>query len=559
MSRTKNRGNINSCAHQNVTRWKLGKYIRLSKEDLNRGDNDSNSAQNQSRLLDEFQLTYADEFVSDTTYIDDGCTGTSTDRDGFQRLVSDVMNKKINCVIVKDLSRLARNYTDAGGLIENLFVQMNVRFISLGENIDSYKNPDSVSSMLVPITNVFNENYCAQTSRKIRQVMDYKRRQGEFVAPFAPYGYAKAPEDKHVLIVDADAAEVVKQIFSMFVSGTSKFAITHYLNDHGVVCPSVYKTSKGLNYVTPNSSDNPLWSVYTIDGILKNRVYVGDMVQGKRRKKSYKIHIIEKLPEEQWHVVENTHEPIIDRETFAKAQDLLKRDTRTAPKKKELYLFSGFLRCADCGRSMSRIAVQKGQHVYYQCSTYKTFSKAACSMHSIKHHRLEEAVLYAVQQQVYLAVSYSDMVKRINAAPVKKNQSARLNEQIAAKEKELAKFMRYKQSLYQDWKDGEITRDDYRHMSEDYERQITASQSTIANLKEEQAELENGVDAENPFLASFRKYENIDKLTREILIELVDSIKIYEGGDISIKFKFADEYRRVAEYIEINNQDKKAG
>lgn len=174
-------------------------------------------------------------------------------------------------------------------------------------------------------------------------------------------------------------------------------------------------------------------------------------------------------------------------------------------------------------------------------------------MHSIKSTRLEAAVLYAIRQQVHLAVSYSAIVSRINMAPLKKSQSVRLNELIAAKEKELAKIMRYKQALYQDWKDGHITHKDYRHMSEDYEQQNEAIGTVIAHLKKERDELENGIDTENPFLTTFRKYENIDKLTREILIELVDHIKVYEGGDISIRFKFADELHRIIEYIEVNS------
>lgn len=552
MARTRNRATETALSFlTNTRRWNLGEYIRLSKEDMNRGNDDSNSVVNQRRLLDEYYEKHMDEFESVTRYIDDGHTGTDTNREGFQKLLADITSGKINCVIVKDLSRLSRNYTDAGSLIENLFVQLNVRFISLTESVDSFLNPDSVSSIIVPITNVMNDQYCYQTSKKIRQVFDYKRRNGEFIGSFAPYGYVKDPNDGHALLVDEEAAEVVKSIFSMFLNGMNKLQITHHLNGHGVLCPTAYKRSKGIKYNAPNAQKNPMWSTITIDTILKNRVYVGDMVQGRQRVKSYKIHVQERVPEDEWFIVENTHKPIIDREAFDKVQQLLKRDTRTAPKKKELYLFSGFLRCADCGRAMSRIA-SKGMYVYYQCGTYKSLSKKACTMHSIKSTRLEAAVLYAIQQQAYLAVSYSEIVARINTAPLKKSQSIRLNDLIAAKEKELAKIMRYKQALYQDWKDGEITHNDYRHMSEDYERQAGAAQTVIANLKSEQAELEKGVDTENPFLTAFSKYENIDRLTREILIELVDHIKVHEGGDISIRFKFADEYRRITEYIEVN-------
>ena len=557
MARAKNRGYQQKLSPSyTIRRWRLGEYIRLSKEDLKKSKDykdDSNSVKNQRDLLNDFYQMHIDEFESVSEYVDDGHTGTDAERENFQRLLSDVMSGKINCVIVKDLSRFARNYSDAGSLIDNLFVQMGVRFISLAENVDSYKDPDSVSSIIVPITNVMNDQYCYQTSKKIRQVFDMKRRNGEFIGSYAPYGYIKDPQDKHALLVDPEAAEVVKSIFSMFLSGKNKRGITLYLNDHGVPCPTAYKQSQGLKYNAPNAQGNPMWSTITIDTILKNRVYVGDIVQGRQRVKSYKIHIQERVPEEEWFIVENTHEAIIDRETFDKVQGLLKRDTRTAPKQKQLYLFSGFLKCADCGRAMSRIA-SKGVYVYYQCGTYKSLSKTACTMHSIKNTRLEVGVLFAIQQQVHLAVTYSELVSRINAAPLKKSKSHRLEDMIAVKEKELSKIMRYKQALYQDWKDGEITHNDYRHMSEDYEQQAESINTVLRTLREERDQLENGMDAESPFLTAFLKYQNIEKLTRDILIELIDHIKVYEGGNISVKFKYADEFRRMAEYIELNSQ-----
>ena len=245
MARTKNRGNntANSPTSYKSMRWRLGKYIRLSKEDLLRGRDESNSVVNQRLLLEQYHQTHMDEFYEgdeNDVYVDDGKTGTDTDREDFQRLLADIYSGKINCVIVKDLSRLSRNYTDAGNLIENLFVRLNIRFISLAEGVDSYRNPDSVSNIIVPITNVMNDQYCYQTSKKIRQVFDMKRRNGEFIGSYAPYGYIKDPQDKHALLVDPEAAEIVKRIFSMFLSGKNKRGITLYLNDHGVPCPTVY-------------------------------------------------------------------------------------------------------------------------------------------------------------------------------------------------------------------------------------------------------------------------------------------------------------------------------
>ena len=483
-------------------------------------------------------------------YSDDGHTGTDANRENFQRLLSDVMSGKINCVVVKDLSRFARNYSDAGSLIDNLFVQMGVRFISLAENVDSYLNPDSVSSIIVPITNVMNDQYCYQTSKKIRQVFDYKRRNGQYIGAFAPYGYVKYPKDKHQLIIDPDAAEIVKLVFSLFLKGTSKRATALYLNEHGVPSPSAYKLQKGIP-VSTRGYDDPMWGARMIHSILTNPTYTGDLAQGRSRVKSYKVHEVESVPREEWVEVAGTHESIIDYETFDKVQALLQRDTRTSPKGREVHLFSGFLKCADCGRAITR-SVGNNNNVYYACSTYKNRSRTACTMHSIKHNRLEAAVLFAVQQQIHLAVSYSEMIARINTAPVKKSQSIRLEELIAAKERELAKISRYKQSLYQDWKDGEITQQDYRDMKADYERQTIALTDVLAQLNAERAELANGVKSEHPALVAFTKHQNIDQLSRELLVELIDHIKVYENGNISVRFKFADEFRRIAEYIEIN-------
>ena len=554
MPRTKNRGVQQSFSPSyTIRRWRLGEYIRLSKEDLKKGKDDSNSVKNQRDLLNDFYQKHIEEFESVSEYVDDGHTGTDANRENFQRLLADVMSGKINCVVVKDLSRFARNYSDAGSLIDNLFVQMGVRFISLAENVDSFTNPDSVSNIIVPITNVMNDNYCYQTSKKIRQVFDYKRRNGQYIGAFAPYGYIKHPKDKHKLIVDPDAAETVKLIFSLFLQGTSKRAIALHLNEHGVPSPSAYKLLKGLP-VSTRGYDEPMWGGRMIHAILTNPTYTGDLAQGRSRVKSYKVHQIETVPREEWVEVAGTHEAIIDYETFDKVQALLKRDTRTSPEGRKVHLFSGFLKCADCGRAVTR-CVSKNNHVYYACSTYKNRSRTACTMHSIKHERLEAAVLFGIQYQVHLAVSYSEAITRINSAPTKKSQSFRLDELIATKEKELAKITRYKQSLYQDWKDGEITQQDYRSMKADYERQVAALSDVLERLTAERAELANGVDNEHPALVAFMKYQNIDKLTREALIDLVDHIKVYENGNISVKCKFADEFRKIAEYIEINTSE----
>lgn len=540
--------------------WRIAIYIRLSKEDARCLD-ESESVTNQRAIIEEHIANFqdGDEYIIVDEYVDDGISGTTDDeREDFQRMLSDIKRGRINCVIVKDLARSFRNYSDQGYYLDDWFPRYNVRFISLyHQPLDSYKEPQNMRSIAVPIQGVLNENHCAETSDKVREVFDMKRRNGEHIGSFAAYGYIKDPNDKNALVVDEEAAAVVRDIFNMFLDGMSKNAIVRHLNEHGVLCPSAYKRERlGLKYQNPNldPSKRPLWCAMSITTILKNRMYCGDMVQGRYRMKSYKVHVQEVVPQDEWYIVENTHEAIIDRDTFDKVQRLLLRDTRTGPQQKKLYLFSGFLKCADCGKAMTRSKV--GDVVYYYCRTYKDQSKDACTKHTIKHNRLEAAVLYAIQQQVYLAVDYSKTIEQINKAPLVKSQSKKLLDAIEQKERELSKITRYKQAIYQDWKDGEITHSDYRHMKEDYEEQADALNKVIERLREEQAELENGIDTENPFLTTFRQYQNIDKLTRDVLIELVDHIKVYEGGSISIVFRFADELRRVKEFIKVNTHNE---
>lgn len=540
--------------------WRIAIYIRLSKEDARCLD-ESESVTNQRAIIEEHIANFqdGDEYIIVDEYVDDGISGTTDDeREDFQRMLSDIKRGRINCVIVKDLARSFRNYSDQGYYLDDWFPRYNVRFISLfHQPLDSYKEPQNMRRIAVPIQGVLNENHCAETSDKVREVFDMKRRNGEHIGSFAAYGYLKDPDDKNALIVDEEAAAVVRDIFNMFLDGMSKNAIVRHLNEHGVLCPSAYKRERlGLKYQNPSldPSKRPLWCAMSVTTILKNRMYCGDMVQGRYRMKSYKVHVQELVPQDEWYIVENTHEAIIDRDTFDKVQRLLLRDTRTGPQQKKLYLFSGFLKCADCGKAMTRSKV--GDVVYYYCRTYKDQSKNACTKHTIKHNRLEAAVLYAIQQQVYLAVDYSKTIEQINKAPLVKSQSKKLLDAIEQKERELSKITRYKQAIYQDWKDGEITHSDYRHMKEDYEEQADALNKVIERLREEQAELENGIDTENPFLATFRQYQNIDKLTRDVLIELVDHIKVYEGGSISIVFRFADELRRVKEFIKVNTHNE---
>ena len=385
-----------------IKKWKVAIYIRLSKDD---GNDESYSVKNQrERLNDYFNDLAANEDVEFIDYyIDDGFTGVDSDRDDFQRLLTDVQKKKVNCIIVKDLSRLSRNDWECKYYLQLLFVELNVRFISLElPKLDSFKRPEEIYDIGVSFQSMYNENHCRETSIKVRGTLNKKREKGQFIGAFAPYGYLKDPQDRHHFIINPETAPVVKDIFQWFVyEGMSKQAIAKRLVASGLPSPAVYKQQKGMNYHNPNATDGKgLWSHRTVDQILHNESYLGHMVQGRHKVKSYKVHTIVAIPREDWYVVENTHEPIIDQATFDLAQTILQRDTRVAPNKKQVYTFSGFLKCADCGRGMTRRKCRG--YVYYACKTYVHYSHDLCTRHSLKNEDLEKTVLLLIQKQIAL-------------------------------------------------------------------------------------------------------------------------------------------------------------
>lgn len=530
--------------------WRVALYIRLSKED---GHDVSYSVENQKQRLMQYLDMSEEEMELVDIYIDDGYTGTDSNRDDFQWLLSDIRTKRVNCVIVKDPSRLSRNYIEAGHYMEHLFVTLDVRFISLElPALDSYLHPEQMNSIAVPIQNVVNDDFCRQTSIKIRGVLDSKRKNGEFIGAFAPYGYLKDPDDRHKLIINPETAPVVKNIFTWFLEGMSKSAIVKKLIGLGIPSPTEYKKQLGLNYNNPHANGKTVyWSTRTIDLMLKNPTYMGHMVQGRHKVRSYKIHTIVAIPEEEWFWVENTHEAIIDEDTFNKVQDLLKRDTRVSPKRENVYLFSGFLRCADCKRGMTRRSSHG--YVYYACRTYVTRSKEICSSsHIIKDELLEQAVFKTVQAQIALVENMAQLVEEINAAPIRADQTIRIDKLLKAKEQELIKITGITDNLYLDWKSGDITRTEYHRMKGKFEEQAEHLREVIDNLKKERKDYSKGVTADDPYLTTFLKYRNIQKLERSILVDLVEMIYVHADKGIDIQFKFADQHKRIMEYIESN-------
>lgn len=549
----------------NRTIWKVAVYIRLSRED---GNDESLSVINQKKILKEYlEEMFEDEYVLVDFYVDDGLTGTDDERESFQRMIKDVKQGKVNCIICKTLARAFRNYSDQGYFLEEFLPLYRTRFICLGSpKFDTYLNPEAITDGLdVPITGLMNDRYAARASADIRRTFNTKRRNGEFIGAFAPYGYKKSPDNKNKLIIDEEAAQVIRDIFRWRVEeGINKLGIVRRLNELGTLTPTKYKHSKGLMLKNPNlDKQDGMWSMNTICTILKNRMYIGDMVQGRQRVISYKVHKTICTPENEWFIVENTHEAIIDKDTYVKAQELDQRGIRMSPKGRNVYLFSGFLRCADCKRSMTKKTNKNKlndgtvkEYNYYICSTYALKNKSKCSRHSIKLEILEEAVLKAIQIQIAMVENMSEVISEINKQATIVNQSSRLKKQLNEKQKELEKIICVTDNLYMDWKSEEISRNEYARMKSRFEIKAEEIRRIISNIEAEIQSSSKGVGDNDPYLKTFLKYKNIKELNRGILIELIDTIYIHENNEITIQFKFADQCKRLKEFIKDNHFSK---
>jgi len=542
--------------------WLVGPYIRLSRDD---GSEESESVTNQKKIISEFfEREFHEPYEIVDWYIDDGISGTTGDeRPDFQRAIKDMKKGRINCIPCKSLSRAFRNYADQGYYLEQLFPTYNLRFISIGNpKVDTHLDPSAIiDGMELPINGLMNDRYAAKTSQDIKRVFDMKRRNGEFISPFAPYGFIKNPENKNHLLIDEEVASVVRDIFHWRGNlGMSKGNIAKKLNELGVPSPSAYKKSKGLNFNSPSSQGDGLWGDNTIRNMLKDERYIGNMVQGRRRVISYKVHKVVNNDETDWCIVKGTHEAIVELSLFEKIQEMDKRDTRVAPGKKTTYIFSGFMYCADCGKFMRRKASskqRKTQRAYYTCSTRAIKGKQFCKPNTMREDLLEDVVLKAIQNQIERVTNMSHIISSINEQTKIDTQSSRLKVQLADRRKELKKVTHVTESLYMDWKIGDITKDEYHSMKLNFEEKANNIKNIIMNIEKEIATFAQDLGEDSPYLKMFMKYKNIKKLDRTLLTELIDCIELGENHEMTITFRFQEQQEHLMEFIE-NNQIQEA-
>lgn len=534
--------------------WKAALYIRLSRDD---GDKmESNSITSQREILKEWMKLHPDIEVYDF-YIDDGWSGTDFNRPGFQRMMADIHAGNVNCVIVKDLSRFCRNASEGGRYLEDIFVRLRIRFIALNNGLDTFSGNMNAATQLISVgvTNVINESVAATTSVNVRGTLNMNRKQGKFIGSFATYGYLKDSEDRHKLIVDEETAPVVRMIFEKFISGTSIIGIAKELNAMGIPNPSAYKRLKGYNYRHPAGERNDgLWPDSSVRRILKNEMYIGNMVQGKNTTVSYKIHQCRSVPKEDWIKVNGTHEAIISPDTFRKAQSLLGRHIRKPPSQQQVHLLAGFVRCAKCGRIMSRKTNRHayGTYHYYRCVTNNKMKPGGCTRGSIRIDKIEEAVLLLLQKTVEACVEYEKLLAQINRSTNRKTESDNLQRQLKQQKAERENCMRSMAELYPDWKRGILTQQEFVTIKANLNAKTEKLDETIRNLENTVKQYESGVDGENAFLANFRKYGTVTELTRPMLLELVKEIRVYDENRVEIELNFRDEYSQLLEYLEMN-------
>ncbi len=519
-------------------------YLRLSKEDGDvaaGGRPESNSISNQKDLIMDYVGKHPKIHVH-SVRVDDGYSGVDFNRPNFQQMLDDIRTGSVDCVIVKDLSRFGRNYIEAGRYIEKIFPMMGVRFIAVTDGYDSLNNAGG-SEMMVPFKNLINDAYSRDISIKIRSNLEVKRKRGEYIGAFVSYGYRKSEEDKNRIVVDEYAAGVVKDIFRMKLLGMSQQAIADTLNEKGILPPLAYKNSIGIRLKTSfDMGETPEWNPVSVTRVLKNELYTGVLIQGKQTTPNYKVKTRVMKPESQWARIEDSHEAVISRQDFDLVQELLRLDTRCTPGSDRVYPLAGVLVCGDCMEGMVRRTVPANgkQYVYYVCSANKK-NKQECSSHRISESDLTGAVLKSIQLHVSEMLGICNVSALLDELQWKQAGIEKYEERIRLEKEKKARTDARKLHLYEDFKDGLLTKQEYMQMKEEYTSQSAISEKAIISYENEVELLKNNKGSRQEWIDTFKKYENITELDRAVVAALVKQVRVYDKKRIEVVFNFQEE------------------
>ena len=527
-------------------------YERLSQED--KADGESNSIANQKRILERY---CRDHGITAYRHYDedDGYSGTNFNRPGFQRMLADIKAGKIKRVIVKDMSRFGRDYLQVGMYTDVLFPDFGVHFIAVNDGVDSTRGENEFTA----IRNVFNEMYARDTSKKIRATWQSKGKSGEHLTTIPPYGYIKDPENKKKWIVDEEAAAIVQKIFSLCVDGLGPTQIAKWLRQHQILNPTAYAREKGQPCTNKPSSDPYKWTNETVSRMLERVDYLGHTVNFKTTKQSYKSK--KKLWNDpaEWVIFENHHEGIVTKEEYETVQMLLAKDTRIAPGENRLYLFGGLLSCGDCGSNLiRRTNSYKGEKtVFYICSSYNK-KKDQCSRHSIREDVLIQLVMDSLKIYSKMTDAIRSAMEYLKENSLDTQTLIQHDDQILELRNKVNKYYKLLHSLSGNLASGVISRDDYALLRERYQTEIKSLESNIEKQEEYMENLlENKLLCEE-WVNTFLEKPSLGDLDRDMLLQYVEKINVFEGKKIEIVYRFQDELvtaARLAEQIGKTKQE----
>jgi len=503
-------------------------YIRLSKEDETEGP--SQSVTNQKSLLEEFVKQHRLSVYD--IYIDDGFSGTSYDRPDFQRMIADIEAKKVNMVITKDLSRLGRDYIMTGHYMERYFPEKRVRYISLLDGIDT--GIESSANDITPFRAIMNDMYAKDISKKIKSVKRDKQRKGQFIGGKPMYGYKMHPTEKNKIVIDEEVAPIVRRIFAMALDGMSCRKIAATLNEEGIPTPATYAN-------LPVGNPGPytgLWSSERISDMLQNETYIGNMVQGRMVKVNYKSKKCLRQPREKWVIVENTHEPLVDRETFQKVRLLVESRKHTRSRTYD-FLLKGLIFCHECGyplATLNRKNAAGEERLFFVCRTYQRFTKAGvCTCHSIKEQTVTEAVLAKVREVCQAYLNADELLQMAQKSVEAARAADSTEAEIQSLRGKIDTMTVNLDRMYMDKLSGILGEDDFQRIY----LKVKADRSKLeGQLKELEKKKESPAKAEDEAKALVQRFLDSACASRELLVSLIERIELSEDKQLYIKFRF---------------------
>jgi site-specific DNA recombinase len=542
--------------------FKVAIYLRLSKEDddlscSSGAKSESNSISNQRKLIYDFMKSHPELELYDE-YKDDGKSGSNFDRAEFQRMMKDIEAGKVNCVVVKDQSRFGRDYIDVGKYKEKIFPKLGVRFITINEGYDSLSATSS-DDLAFTINSFVYDFYIRDISTKIRTNLTAKKQNGEYAGAFVAYGYVKDSNDKSKLVVDQFAADVVRDIFRWKIEGLSPQNIAVRLNELGIPSPAEYKKLSGSNYKTSfQTSSKAIWSHVSVRRILKNEIYLGVMIQGKRTTPNYKTKTVVTKAESEWLRVEGTHEAIISVRDFELVQELLRDDTHCRAGDVTVPVYAGRIYCGDCGAAAVRKTVSYAgkRYVYYVCNANK-HDKTVCSRHSIREDILGQVIYQTVRHQIDLLLDVDKALRQFENLSWEKHKLKQLDASIEIQEEVVRKNNTLRLGIYEDLRAGLLDRSEYESLKKELAERIAEATAAIEKLNKEKREILDGVSKQQSWIEQFRQYENVTELTRPMVIHLIERINIFEDSNIEIVFRHRNQIEEILRFISEQTTDKK--